>query len=187
LFPTRSAEPLEQQQENTPSPEITPRAATSHGGGTDSRELLLRAPSEVDAETSVIRAFFLAVRDHDLDGLRGQLAPNAKFGRDTSSQTRDALAVWSERLKKLDYRRLGPSLPYAESRLEIYSATQLKALGREQRFGLSPAEGELLVRVEIKRSHAGGQRLFADELLLLLRPRASGYQIAQILEDFQLP
>lgn len=164
----------------TELPKPAPSASSADGLA------VLEAPADLAAARAVVRAFFQAVTAESTERVDG-LIDDAAWALIGTSGRQKARAFWRARLNALDYRSLNGQLLYRESDLETYSAEDVSRLIGRRNLGLTPHDDEVLVRVPIVTPTSGATRFFADEMLLLLRPRTNGFVIAQISEDFRLP
>jgi hypothetical protein len=147
---------------------------------------VLSAPSDVAAARAVVRAFFDAVVTESADRIDA-LIDDAAWILTGSSGRQKARAFWHARLGALDYRALGGQVVYRDSDLQTYEADEVGPLTGRRSLGLTPRGDDVLVRVAIVTPTAGPTRFFADEMLIVLSPRGSGFVIAEIAEDFRLP
>lgn len=132
----------------------------------------LREPADRSAVAQLVQAFFEAWEGGSLDSLVGLLAPDAGplEGR---SRGRTALAEqWRQRLQAHDYARLQGVELVRPERIERWTWDELDApLAPARPIDMQP--GEVYVRVPIEVTHVGGERLFGDVAVFVLR-RSSG-------------
>jgi hypothetical protein len=164
----------------TELPLPAPSASSSQG------LTVLSAPSDIAAARAVVRSFFDAVVSESVDRIDA-LVDDAAWIVTGSSGRQKARAFWRARLSALYYRALGGQVVYRESDLETYEADEVAELTGKRSLGLTPHGDDVLVRVAIVTPTAGPTRFFADEMLIVLSPRGSGFVIAEIAEDFRLP
>ncbi|MEB2311585.1 MAG: hypothetical protein OZ921_02525 [Sorangiineae bacterium] len=149
--------------------------------------VVLRAPANVGRAIDAVRAFFRAVESGDSGKLDALIHPLAWVT--TGSQGRLlARSFWRTRLSRLDYRSSDGRLAFQPSEVDVYRAgapPPPRASGKPIR--LAPAGDDVVVRVRIASPAPGQTRLFGDEVVFLLHPAESGYQITEMAEDFQLP
>lgn len=147
--------------------------------------VVLRQPTDPEAARRVVRRFFRALIDESEQQLNEVLREHAYILLGRRGRQR-ARSFWLNRFRRLDYDSVAGKLIYRQSDVEVYTADQLRALGRRGRFRLWPGNEGLLIRVPIAAPKHAGERLFGDEMLFVLQPSANGYVIAEIAEDFQL-
>ncbi|HXX67306.1 MAG TPA: hypothetical protein VEK07_09000 [Polyangiaceae bacterium] len=145
-------------------------------GGTQTI-MSLREPEDRASVAQLVQAFFEAWQDASLDALLALLAPDAGplEGR---SRGRGALAeLWRQRLQAHEYSRLlGVELVRPE-RIARWTWDQLEApLAPARPVDMQP--GEVYVRVPIEATHIGGERLFGDVAVMVLRRVGGGLRIA---------
>jgi len=137
----------------------------------------LREPEDRASVARLVKSFFEAWQDASLDALLALLSPDAGplEGR---SHGRSALAeLWRQRLQAHDYSRLlGVELVRPE-RIERWTWDDLEApLAPARPADMQP--GEVYVRVPIEVTHVGGERLFGDVAVMVLRRGGRGLRIA---------
>lgn len=142
-----------------------------------------RAPSEVvvalrqpipDAEVEeTIRAYVRAFEREDMDALEQLVARDAvPLGRPGGRS--QLLELWRWRMTNFDYQRLAglEIVRFGQVERHTYDALAEGALGTFSRAPSRPAEmgpSDLYVRVPMAVSRAGGEQLFGDVVVLLLR------------------
>ncbi|HEY4106678.1 MAG TPA: hypothetical protein VGM44_22410, partial [Polyangiaceae bacterium] len=162
---------------------VAPKPARS--GDSDNEILLLRAPSAPELARQVVREFLRAAVNEAPERMDLLFTPTAFV--DTTSGHQPARSFWRSRLSALDYTELRGELLYRDSDLETYRAEDLARLPTSRRIPVELGADEVAVRVPIRVSWAGRTRLFGDELVFLLDPAGSRFEISEILEDFRLP
>jgi hypothetical protein len=154
-------------------------------GNSQDQLLVLRAPPGTRLARNTVREFLRAAVNEASEHLQALLAPGAFV--DTGSGRQPARSFWQIRLAQLDYTELRGELLFRDSDLQIFRAEDLPRLPAGRRIPLELSPDEIAVRVPIRISWAGRTRLFGDELLFRLQPAGSGFEIAEISEDFHLP
>lgn len=148
---------------------------------TSSAVLALREPPAAEDVEEVVRDYLRAFEREDLDGLQHLLAREAgPLGRaGGKSQLVDS---WRGRFKSFEYQKLAGAEVARFGQLERRSydgyAVAASAGGPT---GNRPSEmrpGDLLVRVPIATPRVGGEQLFGDVLVLLLRREDGKLRIA---------
>lgn len=109
---------------------------------------------------------------------------NPAAGRSGSN----AVLVWRERFRRLEYGKLAGAPVVRESDVEVYAFDDLEAPlpGRPQR----PPEmrdGDVYARARVLTPRIGPDRLFGDELGFVLRSEGDRFRIVLLLEEFQIP
>ncbi|MCS6900476.1 MAG: hypothetical protein RMJ98_12640 [Myxococcales bacterium] len=148
----------------------------------------LLPPLPVEAALHVLRRVLNALVSEDLSEIQPLLAPRSSWLNPQSNSSAPLLHHFRERIRRLDYEPLASSPLLRESDTEVFTPEDLDALlpGRPRR----PPEmqpGDVLLRVRILTPRVGADRLFGDELLVMLRPERGGYLIQRWQEEFQLP
>jgi hypothetical protein len=157
----------------------------ARAGSTRDQLLLLRAPPATELARNAVREFFRAAVNEAMDRLDPLLSDQAFV--ETGSGRQPARAFWQLRFTQLDYTALRGQLLFRDADVQTFRAEDLARLPPSRRLPLELAEDEVAVRVPIRLSWAGRTRLFGDELLFRLQPGGSGFEIAQVSEDFRLP
>jgi hypothetical protein len=147
--------------------------------------LLLRAPPATELARDAVRDFLRATVNEAMDRLDPLLADQAFV--DTALGRQPARAFWQLRFAQLDYTELRGQLLFRDADLQTFRAEDLARLPPGRRLPLELGVDEVAVRVPIRVSWAGRTRLFGDELLFRLQANGTGFEIAQISEDFRLP
>jgi hypothetical protein len=146
---------------------------------------VLRAPAASILARETVRDFLRATVNEALERMDPLLAPQATV--DTGSGKQPARAFWQSRFTVLDYTELRGQLLFRETDLETFRAEDLARLPAGRKLPIELAADEIAVRVPIHVSWVGRARLFGDELLFVLQPAGSRYEIAEISEEFRLP
>jgi hypothetical protein len=137
----------------------------------------LREPLGGDAVRDLVLAVVDAWQRESLEQLVALLTSDAGPIEDRSRGRNALVESWRQRLHAHEYRRLaGAELVHAE-RIERYRWADLSSPDAPAR----PAEmrtEELYVRVPLEVTRAGGERLFGDVMLVLLRREEGKYKIA---------
>ncbi|MCC6215980.1 MAG: hypothetical protein IT376_14030 [Polyangiaceae bacterium] len=135
----------------------------------------LLEPPAPDAIRAVVRAFFEAVRAESPAALERLARPGAS-ARTSRGGRRELVSAYQARFARLDYSGVRYADAVRRARTTLAPPP-------------SPGDGARRVRVEIDPPAAtdGGVRLFGPAVVLLLEVEGSGYKIAQVEEDFDLP
>ncbi len=163
--------------------EVLPDASTA--GDTRDQWLVLRAPAASALAREAVRDFLRATVNEAPERMDPLLAPQATV--DTGSGKQPARAYWQARFTALDYTELRGQLLFREADLQTYSTEDLARLPPGRKLPIELSADEIAVRVPIRVSWVGRARLFGDELLFRLQPTGTGYEIAEISEEFRLP
>jgi hypothetical protein len=156
-------------------PQAQERATTS------SAVLALREPPLAEDVEEVVRAYLRAFEREDLEGLTQLLAQDAApIGRVGGRS--QLLDLWRGRFKSFEYQKLAGAEVARFGQLErrSYDAYAVPAAAGGPATS-RPAEmrpGDLLVRVPIATPRVGGEQLFGDVLVLLLRREDGKLRIA---------
>lgn len=166
-----------------PAPEIPPAASA---GNPAQGLVVLRTPANPAAAREAVREFFRAVVDEAPDKLDDLIDAQAYIRTGSGHGRVRARSYWQQRLSRLDYGALSGQLVYRPSEVETYRAADVARLRSTRQFPVSPGNDDILIRVPIAVPRVGNTRLFGDEILFVLHPRAHGYVISEMVEDFQL-
>jgi len=175
--PRRAPGVPEQRSEVVPEP--------TRVGNSREQWLALRAPMSSGLARETVRDFLSATVNEALERMDPLLTPQAFV--DTGSGRQPARSFWQSRFTVLDYTELRGQLLFREADLETFRAEDLARLPAARKFAIELAADEIAVKVPIRVSWAGRARLFGDELLFVLQPAGTRYEIAQISEEFRLP
>lgn len=177
---------------HAPGVAVDPTPALPAPTTTDSANhalVVLRTPADPSAARAAVRAFFKAVVEEQPSRLDALLSSDAWMQTNSRSDRQPALPYWQSRLAKFNYGALRGQLVYRESEMETYRPGDLARLKASRRLPLAISNNQVLIRVPIATPRVGHQRLFADEMLFVLRPKAGNgrYVISGIDENFQIP
>jgi hypothetical protein len=150
-------------------PAALPRAAA---GGV----VALRVPVSREAVASLLRAFFAAWARESLEDLVALLVPDAGALGARARGSRVLVDEWRQRMRSREYGRLAGIEMVEPDRIERWEPDELGGDGAPQRIDARP--GELAVRVPVEVPSVGGERLFGDFLVLILRPEEGKLRIA---------
>jgi hypothetical protein len=163
-------------------PAASTRASTEQG------LVALREPADMSGARATVRQFFDAVAREDGAALRRVLAPDAQAfvpggPRNAGARAEDA---WDRRFGKFDYKATGPEPVYRETAVEVYAWRDLEdAEGDRPTRPPNMDAQDVLIRVPIEVRRVGTDRLFGDELMLLVRRVDGAFRIQALFEDFQ--
>jgi hypothetical protein len=187
-FPTASPDEPERRRPPGVAHDPSPVLPTARASADASEQLVvLSAPQGHDADRQLIHRFFDAVTENDVSTLESLFGAEARVKTGSGNNYVAAVQFWKSRLQRLDYGALRGRSVFRDHALEFYSAADLEALGSERRIPLDVAESQIAVRVALNTQLKQGQRLFGDEMVFLLKPTHSGYEIVEIFEEFQIP
>lgn len=191
-FPATDAWPERRRQPDGVAVDPASLAPTpARSGRTDALgPIVLVPPLAPSLAQKTVAAFFDAITRQDLPALAALLTERAGWASPVVPGMRgaQAIAVWTSRFQKLDYRQLAVVPVVREAELEVYAEGELDGAlpGRPLRPPeMAPAD--VLVRARIVTTRIGAERLLGDEIAFVLRPSEGRYRIALLLEDFQLP
>ena len=151
---------------------------------TNGHVVSLKEPTDTALATHTVRAFFQAISQKNTQLLSSTITPAAQaFFLD--SDARAPLARhWSRRFSKYAYEEFANDPPYVEHSIETYRLSEQTLPGRPQLpRDMSPQD--LFVRVPILRTTIGYDRVFGDEIRLLLKWNGSRFQISATYESFE--
>lgn len=166
-----------------------PVASTS--GKTSSGWMALAEPADSSGALAAVRTFFEAVAREDSATMRRALSQDAQWFMPSANPSGTAGGTpveqaWERRFSKFDYRATGPEPVYRETEIEVYSFRDLDEVEGERpsRPAMMNAQ-DILVRVPIEIKRVGQERVFADEILFLVRRGSDGFKVRAVIEDFQ--
>jgi len=188
-FPTSSELPAAPRRPDgvavDPATELPP---SSDAAQARTSLVVLRPPLPEKEARRLVAAFFRCIVGEDMDAMAELLTSDAVASARSRTSAPSLLEYWRGRTHHLKYHNLATQTVYSDAQVEIYRYDDLDgaAPGRPAR---SPAMGrsDLLVRVPIASVRAGSDRLFGDEILLVLRRDTDRFRIREAIEDFQLP
>jgi hypothetical protein len=154
-------------------------------GSTSSPLLVLSTPREASAALDAIERFFRGLVAESPEAVDAVLTDQAFL--DATSGRQPARGALRSRILQLDYTALRGVPLYGERDVEIYRPEDASELQSSRNLPADMARDQLLVRVHLSVSHAGKNRLFADEMSFFLRPEGEGYRIATIRESTPVP
>jgi hypothetical protein len=128
----------------------------------------LRVPLAQDAVADLVRFFIEAWQRESIDTLAGLLTPDAGPIEARGRGNRALVESWRQRLRAHGYARLAGVEVVRPDRIERWETEELGFSGAPAR----PPEmraGELLVRVPVEVPAIAGERLFGDQIVLIVR------------------
>lgn len=137
-------------------------------GDTQNGLLVLETPADPAQARAVIATFFRAIVNESPSTLGTVLAPSATLQEGARKES--AVAAWSSRFTRFDYRSLANERIYRDSEIAM----------RED-------ERDLWVGVPIEVTWGARPRLLADLFTFHLTPSGAGWSISEILEEFRSP
>jgi len=141
----------------------------------------LREPVALDEIRDVVASISDAWKRGSLDALRELLTPDA-VALDAPKGGRSALLDgWKERLRSLPFDRLPGGSILALDRVARYAYGDLSPVGAPTRPG-SMGPGDVYVRVPFDVTRVGSDRVFGDELELVLRRDGEHLKVAGYAE-----
>jgi hypothetical protein len=164
-----------------------PLPAPSASASTRERLVVLRAPADARLPQQVVQSFFRAVLHEDEAELRTLLTEDAQIELGSQGSWQSARTLWQARFARLDYESLSGQAVLRPGALETYGADTAPRLATKRALPLSVQLDEILIRAPIAQTHAAKTRLFGDEIVFLLIPRAKTYKVSRMVEDFALP
>lgn len=145
------------------------------------------APLSHEAARRSVRGFFEAVAAESVAELEYIVDGRAWLRSDASGSRQRARSFWRTRFARLDYSRVAPEAVYRERDVEMYTSDELATLAPERGIDVQPSPGDLVVRVPIVGGRDRQNRLFGEQMLLVLRHDGERFRIVELFEDFRLP
>jgi hypothetical protein len=175
FLPDASRQPDGVVIEESPAlPDVSERAAARG-------VVALRAPLGNEAVLTIVHRLFRGFVHGGIEALESILTDDVTILG--SSRGRASLVdQWRARLKSLDYGRLSASAIVEDQKIERFEYADLDLPGAPERPA-TMKEGDVLVRFPIATPRVGSEKLFGDEVTLLLRRDGSGYKIAGFSEE----
>jgi hypothetical protein len=162
--------------------EPPPAMPVAAGAASARGVVALREPVSDDAVVRVVEALVEAWQRESLDGLLALVTPDAQ-SLDARGHPGTALAEgWRQRLQAHEYKRLAGIELVRPEQIRRWDYDDLGAKGAPAR-PLEMRPGDLLVRVPFEVTHAAGEKLFGDFLVLVLRPSGAALRVAAYGEE----
>ena len=136
----------------------------------------LCVPVSREAVTGLLHTFFDAWSRESIDDLVALLAADAGPIDARSRGSRILVDGWRQRMRAHEYGRLAGVEMVQPDRIERWEPDELGTAGAPEHLEARP--GEIAVRVPVEVPQVGGDRLFGDALILVLRTDAGGLRIA---------
>lgn len=176
-FPTVSELPTEPRRPDgvVLEPPVTLPESVERSG-TEAPLVALREQLDERSVVALVRSYFTAWEREDLDALGRLLSADATLLGNSGGRPLDAFRV---RVRRYEYQRIAGMEPALFDRLERTRYGDLEPRQRPQEM----REGDLLVRVPVLVAHVGGEPLFGDVLVLLVRREAEGLRVVGIGEE----
>jgi len=168
-------------------PELELPAATP-SGSSEKGVVVLSAPVDVRPALRVVSDFFEAASAESIEMLERLLDRAAHTRGSPKARPEAALPSWRRRFDRLDYTPLATELVYRAADVKVHTAADAAADSAARLLPIVPKGDEVLVQVYPVGQAAA--KLFGGEVDFVLRPSSSsatGYKIAELVEDFRLP
>jgi hypothetical protein len=136
----------------------------------------LHEPPDDRALGALVRRYFLAWEREDVEALTRLLSADATLLGHAGGRPIEAFRA---RLRRYEYQRIAGLEPARFDRLERHRYVDLDARQRPREM----REGDLLLRVPVLVARIGGDPLFGDTLVLLVRREDEGLRVAAIGEE----
>jgi hypothetical protein len=146
-------------------------------GRTADRVVALREPFETRAIEELIKAYFHGWEHEDAEAIGRLLTDDAVLLKRPGAGVVDAIRT---RMRTYEYQRLAGLEVARFDRLERFAYADLEGSATRP---AEMREGDLLVRVPLLVARVGGDPLFGDSLVLLLRRQDGAARIAGIAEE----
>jgi hypothetical protein len=137
----------------------------------------LREPLGASKVTDLVQSFLAAWQSESLDSLVALLTPDAGPIEARVRGRAGLVESWRQRLHTHEYARLAGMELVRPERIERWDRDELARAGAPT---LSPEmlPGEVYVRVPLEVTAVGGEKLFEDALVMILRPDEGRFLIA---------
>jgi hypothetical protein len=190
-FRTVRAWPAEERRPDgvVVDPPPAPMGGVRRESTLSSTPVALAPPLGLDGAVDALRELLQSVVREDAAAMAELVTERAMFINPASGRNQTALLpLFRERFRKLDYHQLAGQTLLRENEVEVYRFHDLASPlpGRPARPP-EMQEDDVLLRARVLVPRMGADRLFGDELLVLVRPAKGKYRIALLLEEFQLP
>jgi hypothetical protein len=137
----------------------------------------LREPAGQDAVVELVRAFLDAWQHESLETLLALSSPDAGLLEDPEHGHAALVESWRQRLHAHDYGRLATAEIVRPERIERWEWDELGAPSAPSRpSAMKP--GELLVRAPLEVTRVGGERVFGDVVVMVVRRQDGRLRIA---------
>jgi hypothetical protein len=137
----------------------------------------LREPSARDAVVELVRAFLDGWQRESLDALLALASPDAGLIEGSDHGHAALVENWRQRLRAHDYARLAGAEMVLPEHIDRWEWDELGAPPKPARPpGMRP--GEILVRAPLEVTRVGGERVFGDVVMMVLRRQDGGLRIA---------
>lgn len=168
-----------------PSPELPVAVEVADKGAS---LIALKPPLPEKAARAIVAAFFRAIVAEDIEGLVELTTADASAPSKGRGSAPGMIDHWRVRMRHFRYRTLAGEVLYQDADIEFYRYDDLETPipGRPLR-PQEMASSDLFLRVPMLIVRAGSERVFGDEILLLLRRDKERFLVRQLIEDFQLP
>ncbi len=143
---------------------------------TDVPLVALHEPLDDRALGALVRRYFHAWEREDLEALGRLLSPDATLLGHSGGRP---IETFRARLRRYEYQRIAGLEPARLDRLERHRYADLEARQRPREM----REGDVLVRVPVLVARVGGDPLFGDTLVLLVRREDEGLRVAGVGEE----
>jgi hypothetical protein len=145
-------------------------------GRASSSIVTLRERYETAALVGLVRAYFRAFEREDADGLGRLLAQDAVLLRRPGANVVESFRA---RMRTYEYQRIAGLEVARFDKIERYGSDDVVPFSKPAEM----QEGDVLVRVPVLVSRVGGDPLFGEVLVLLVRREEGELRIAGVAED----
>ena len=166
-----------------------PASAPVHAsGGRETASGLVVLPAVPrDSAFAAVEQLGAAIAAENVDALATLLTPDAMWSNPSLGRSPiPAFGHFRERFRKLDYGRWASASLFVASEAEVLTYDDFDALPARGPRPIEMRPGDVLVRGRVVSPRAGYDRLFGDEMAVVVRPFGDRYRIALIVEDFPL-
>jgi hypothetical protein len=139
--------------------------------------LALREPAGDDAVVELLEAFLDGWQHESLDALLALAAPDAGLLDGADHGHAALVESWRQRLRAHDYGRLDGADLLRPERIERWDWDELGTAHAPPRPG-AMHPGEMLVRAPLEVTRVGGERVFGDVVVMILKRQSGRLRIA---------
>ena len=128
-----------------------------------------------------------AIATENVEALAALFTPDASWSNPSRGRAAvPALGHFRDRFRKLDYGRWASASLFVAGEAQVLTYDDFDALPSRGPRPVEMRPGDVLVRGRVASPRAGYDRLFGDEMTVVVRPSGDRYRIALLVEDFPL-
>jgi len=144
--------------------------------------LALREPTGEDAVVELLRSFLEGWQHESLDALLALVAPDAGLLEGADHGHAALVDSWRQRLRAHDYGRLDGSDLVRPERIERWEWDEL-GMSQTPARPASMRPGDVFVRAPLEVTRVGGERVFGDVVVMILKRQNGHLRIAAYGEN----